>query len=62
MFGKKRYCNILRHNADLNATAIIDAVYQELEKFTSGSKQKDDVTLVVIKVGGGYGSIENWHI
>jgi sigma-B regulation protein RsbU (phosphoserine phosphatase) len=62
MFGKKRYRNILRHNADLNATGIIDAVYQELEKFTSGSKQKDDVTLVVIKVGGRYGSIENWHI
>ena len=62
MFGKERFRDILRRTAHLNATGIIDAVYQELDNFSSGLKQKDDVTLVVIKVDGTPGSIENWHI
>ncbi|MEE4601036.1 MAG: SpoIIE family protein phosphatase [Desulfobacteraceae bacterium] len=62
MFGKERFRDILRRKAHLNATGIIDAVYQELDNFTSGLKQKDDVTLVVIKVEGNYGPIEDWHI
>jgi sigma-B regulation protein RsbU (phosphoserine phosphatase) len=62
MFGKKRFRDILRRKAHLNAKGIIDAVYQELDKFTSGLKQKDDITLVVIKVNSHSGPIENWHI
>ena len=62
MFGKKRFRDILRRNADLNATGIIDAVYKELDKFTGGLKQKDDVTLVVIKVKNHFEPIEDWHI
>ena len=62
MFGKDRFRDIPRRKADLNATGIIDAVYQELDIFTSGLKQKDDVTLVVIKVEDQCGPIENWHI
>jgi len=62
MFGKERFRHILRRNADLDATGIIDAVYQELDIFANGLKQKDDVTLVVIKVNSHSGPIENWHI
>lgn len=62
MFGKERFRDILRRKAHLNATGIIDAVYQELDIFTSGLKQTDDVTLVIIKVDGKYRPIENWQI
>lgn len=62
MFGKERFQDILRCNAHLNATGIIDAVYQELDIFANGLKQKDDITLVVIKVTSNSEPVENWHI
>jgi sigma-B regulation protein RsbU (phosphoserine phosphatase) len=62
MFGKERFRDILRRKAHLNATGIINAVYQELDNFANGLKQKDDVTLVVIKVNSHSRPIENWHI
>ena len=62
MFGKELFRDILRRNAHLNATGIIDTVYRELDIFTSGLKQKDDVTLVVIKANRNSETIDNWHI
>ena len=51
MFGKQRFNELVRENAHQSAKDIIDAVLNELQKFTIGLKQTDDITLVVIKAG-----------
>ncbi len=51
MFGKKRFRDVIRHNAKENATNILGAVYDELDRHTRGLKSEDDITLVVAKVG-----------
>jgi PAS domain S-box-containing protein len=50
MFGKRRFREIIRHNAHLGSSAIIDAVYREIDTFSRGLKREDDITLVVIKI------------
>ena len=50
MFGKRRFREIIRHNAHLGSSAIIDAIYSEIDTFSRGLKREDDITLVVIKV------------
>ena len=50
MFGKDRFRDIIRQNAQATADDILDAVYRELSQFTKGRKCEDDITLVVIKV------------
>ncbi len=50
MFGKKRFRDIIRRNANAGADDILNAVYDELSEFTKGRKSDDDITLVVIKV------------
>jgi sigma-B regulation protein RsbU (phosphoserine phosphatase) len=52
MFGKWRLRKIIRENADGNASDILNAVYDELNRFTLGRKSDDDITLVIIKVDG----------
>ena len=51
MFGKERFRNIIRENAQASAGDILNAVYEELNQFAKGLKSEDDVTLVVAKVG-----------
>jgi len=50
MFGKERLKNIIRLNADKPARAIVDAVLDAVEQFIHPLPQKDDATLVVIKL------------
>ena len=50
IFGKKRFCEIIRHHAGLSAAGIVAAVYRELADYTAGLLPTDDITLVVIKV------------
>jgi sigma-B regulation protein RsbU (phosphoserine phosphatase) len=50
MFGKDRFREIIRRNANASAADILDAVYDELHRFTEGHKAEDDVTLVIVKV------------
>ena len=52
MFGKARYQNIIRKNADQSADEILNAVYHELNEFTLGKKSEDDITLVIVKING----------
>ena len=52
MFGKERFRNIIKENAGAGSEAILNAVYNELNRFTRGQKSEDDITLVVIKVSG----------
>jgi serine phosphatase RsbU (regulator of sigma subunit) len=50
MFGKDRLKNIIRLNADKSAREIVSAVLDAFEQFIQPLPQKDDATLVVIKV------------
>lgn len=52
MFGKQRMCDIIQNNANASADEILNAVYAGVNTFMSGTKAKDDITLVVIKVDG----------
>ncbi len=58
MFGKARFHDIIRRNAAARAQGILDAVYDELERFRSGLKPEDDVTLVVVKIEGKGGTLK----
>ncbi len=49
MFGKKRFRQILKQNADKTAKEILDAVFDQVGQFTAGTRREDDVTLVVVK-------------
>ena len=50
MFGKERLKNIIRLNADKSARDIVAAVLDAVEQFIHPLSQKDDATLVVIKL------------
>lgn len=52
MYGKNRLRECIRVNAGQSAVDILNAVYEELRRFTLGCKTEDDITLVVIKVDG----------
>ena len=52
MFGKARFRNIIRKNAQAEAGDILDAVYSELNQYTRGQRSEDDITLVVVKIDG----------
>jgi sigma-B regulation protein RsbU (phosphoserine phosphatase) len=44
MFGKDRFRNIIRQNAQTNAENMLNAVHGELIQFTKGRKSEDDIT------------------
>ncbi len=50
MFGKERFKNIIRDNADRPAKNIIQAVITEVDRFCHPLEKADDVTLVVSKI------------
>ncbi len=50
MLGKEPILNTIRRNASSDATQIIDAIFDTLDKFISGVKIEDDTTSVVIKM------------
>jgi phosphoserine phosphatase RsbU/P len=49
MFGKDPIYRIIRNNYKAAANEIVHAILSELNRFQSGSKPEDDITLVVIK-------------
>lgn len=49
-FGVGRLTELLRKNHHLAASAIINEIKQELERFADGVPQFDDITLVVLKM------------
>ena len=50
MFGKKRVQGLIRQNASGNAKDIVQAIFDELNRFCAGKKFEDDVTLVAFKM------------
>jgi sigma-B regulation protein RsbU (phosphoserine phosphatase) len=50
MFGKKRVEDLIRQNASGGARDIVQAIFDDLNRFRAGKKFEDDVTLVVLKI------------
>ena len=50
MFGKQRFKDIIRSQADKPAKEILDSVITGLDEFRHPLEKEDDVTLVIIKV------------
>ncbi len=50
MLGKEPILNAIRQNASSEATQIIDAIFEILDKFIGEVKIEDDITSVVIKM------------
>ncbi|MGE5259073.1 MAG: PP2C family protein-serine/threonine phosphatase, partial [Hyphomicrobiales bacterium] len=51
MFGKGRVYDAIRLNHHRSAAEILDAILRAQESFQSGAPQKDDATLVAIRIG-----------
>ncbi len=50
MFGKDRFRDLLRRHATEGAADILNAVYDDLGRFTVGRRSEDDITLVILKI------------
>jgi PAS domain S-box-containing protein len=50
MFGKMRFREIIRENAHMGSSDILDAIYKGIDTFSIGAKKEDDITLVIIKI------------
>ncbi len=50
MLGKEPVLSTIRQNSSSDAAQIIDAIFDTLDKYTSGVKIEDDITSVVIKM------------
>jgi sigma-B regulation protein RsbU (phosphoserine phosphatase) len=50
MLGKEPILNAIRQNASSDATQIIDAIFDILDKFIGEVKIEDDITSVIIKM------------
>jgi sigma-B regulation protein RsbU (phosphoserine phosphatase) len=51
MFGKVRFKEVLRKNAEKCAQNIMDAVFEAVREYTHGGRPEDDITLVIVKYG-----------
>jgi sigma-B regulation protein RsbU (phosphoserine phosphatase) len=50
MLGKEPILNAIRQNSSSDATQIIDAIFDILDKFIGAVKIEDDITSVIIKM------------
>jgi PAS domain S-box-containing protein len=62
VYGRERYCQVIRQNAQHSAEAIVQAIYDDMGRFSKGLEQKDDITLVIIKVERDPKSENDWQI
>ncbi len=51
LFGTARMLQILRENRDKSASEIIDALHAAVRDYLGTDKPRDDITMVVVKVG-----------
>lgn len=48
-FGRERLRRLLKEHAARSSQAIVDAIYDATKSFSASSKQRDDITMVVVK-------------
>jgi PAS domain S-box-containing protein len=61
-YGMQAFRDVIRKNAHRQASAIVEAVYEDLHRFTYGVKREDDISLVVVKVEEDEPSSMDWSI
>jgi phosphoserine phosphatase RsbU/P len=52
-FGEERLVGSISHHRTKSATGIIRAICDDVQSFTAGHPQHDDMTMVVVKAGDG---------
>jgi sigma-B regulation protein RsbU (phosphoserine phosphatase) len=50
LFGKERILSVVRQRATASAADLVEALYQEVRRFSGDTPQLDDATAVVVKV------------
>ena len=50
MYGKDRIKDVLGRHAGETASVILDEVFKDVKRFSSGVRQEDDMTLVIMKL------------
>lgn len=50
LFGKKRLLELVSSGKDASAQKMIDRLFAEIESFSSGARQHDDLTLLAFKI------------
>jgi sigma-B regulation protein RsbU (phosphoserine phosphatase) len=55
-YGEERLEAVLRTSKDQDAHGLIERVHQDVLSYTSGAPQSDDLTMMVVCVGGAAGS------
>jgi serine phosphatase RsbU (regulator of sigma subunit) len=53
MYGKERLEAVAVKNRLLGASGIADAIEKDVRKFEPKSRQHDDMTVIVVKIGKG---------
>jgi sigma-B regulation protein RsbU (phosphoserine phosphatase) len=48
-FNERRFIKLIKKNSKCSAKELLDRVFKELDLFTKGAEQMDDMTLVIIK-------------
>jgi len=61
-YGMQLFRHVIRQNAHREASAIVDAVYEDIDRFTYGVKREDDISLVIVKVEGTAPNSIDWII
>lgn len=48
-FNERRFIKLIKKNSNCSAKELLDRIFKELDLFTKGTEQMDDMTLVIIK-------------
>jgi phosphoserine phosphatase RsbU/P len=51
-FGMQRVLDQIKTHRDKSADEIVRNLYEKFRQFTEGTTQLDDLTIVIVKVGG----------
>ena len=51
-FGEERLQQIISQNGQCSADDLLNKITREVKKFAGKAEQHDDITMVVVKVGG----------
>jgi serine phosphatase RsbU (regulator of sigma subunit) len=49
-YGEERFYECVKRLGDLPADKIVEEIVADIQKFTGGIEQSDDITMVVMKV------------
>jgi sigma-B regulation protein RsbU (phosphoserine phosphatase) len=52
-YGEQRLCDLLTGLAHNNAQELVETIIADVNKFTAGAEQSDDITLLALQIGRG---------